>query len=375
MDLPRAWRDGTSEDDGIAVAALDGEATTAPDAVAGEAPEASGFGEPDTPGPAARATTRTRNATTISPTINACPPDRDDPASGASSPCAGSSTSGVERVAGHRPAPSGGTPSRDPVARCAGSEIGGTGFVGGHQAQGPLLDHRERGRWIDRRAAVIARCIGAPPFARFGAEVRTHLEDRTGRAAAACRLRCRRHPARHVRPVAGGRHWRRGYRATGALARTHVRDFGERPLTQQSRRRPIFPKGCPLSIFGAGELNFRVRDGNGCGLSARVTGIVCVWTMTAATSVAECDAGANRRITIAGSRDPISRHADPWSGAGIEVKPSTISTAQLHPSRDFHMPPIKQMVSLRSYPVNPVGNLILRRASHLDAFSAYPNRT
>ena len=58
-----------------------------------------------------------------------------------------------------------------------------------------------------------------------------------------------------------------------------------------------------------------------------------------------------------------------------EVKPSTISTAQLHPSPDFHMPPIKQMVSLRSYPVNPVGNLISRRASHLDAFSAYPNRT
>jgi hypothetical protein len=58
-----------------------------------------------------------------------------------------------------------------------------------------------------------------------------------------------------------------------------------------------------------------------------------------------------------------------------KVKPSTISTAQLHPSPDFHMPPIKQMVSLRSYLVNPVGNLILRRASHLDAFSAYPNRT
>ena len=65
---------------------------------------------------------------------------------------------------------------------------------------------------------------------------------------------------------------------------------------------------------------------------------------------------------------------DPWSVAE-EVKPSTISTAQLHPSPDFHMPPIKQVVSLRSYPVDPVGNLILRRASHLDAFSAYPNRT
>ena len=58
-----------------------------------------------------------------------------------------------------------------------------------------------------------------------------------------------------------------------------------------------------------------------------------------------------------------------------EVKPSTISTAQLHRLPDFHMPPIKQVFSLRSYPVDPVGNLISRRASHLDAFSAYPDRT
>src|SRR5688572_18502640 len=52
---------------------------------------------------------------------------------------------------------------------------------------------------------------------------------------------------------------------------------GEMRGNAKSRRRPIFPKGCPLSIFGAGELNFRVRDGNGCGLSARVTGILRVW--------------------------------------------------------------------------------------------------
>ena len=51
------------------------------------------------------------------------------------------------------------------------------------------------------------------------------------------------------------------------------------PETQKSWRRPIFPKGCPLSIFGAGELDFRVRDGNGYGLSARVTRIRCVWMM------------------------------------------------------------------------------------------------
>ena len=58
-----------------------------------------------------------------------------------------------------------------------------------------------------------------------------------------------------------------------------------------------------------------------------------------------------------------------------EVKPSTISTALLRLSPAFHAPPIEQVVYLRSYPVNPVGNLISRRASHLDAFSAYPCRT
>ena len=65
---------------------------------------------------------------------------------------------------------------------------------------------------------------------------------------------------------------------------------------------------------------------------------------------------------------------DPWSVAE-EVKPSTISTAWLNALLRLHLRPIKQLVSLRSYPVNPVGNLILRRASHLDAFSAYPDRT
>ncbi len=33
----------------------------------------------------------------------------------------------------------------------------------------------------------------------------------------------------------------------------------------------IFPWGCPQSIIRAEELNFRVRDGNGCTLFAIVT--------------------------------------------------------------------------------------------------------
>ena len=154
--------------------------------------------------------------------------------------------------------------------------------------------------------------------------------------------------------------------------------------TQKSRRRPIFPKGCPLSIFGAGELNFRVRDGNGCGLSARVTRISCGLDSSAGQVGASAEgrslARARHRSKSSSSNESCledrldSQPTDPWSVAE-EVKPSTVSTAQLHPSPDFHMRPIKQVVSLRSYSVDPMGNLILRRASHLDAFSAYPDRT
>ena len=82
--------------------------------------------------------------------------------------------------------------------------------------------------------------------------------------------------------------------------------------------------------------------------------------------------GIIARRHVRRARD-ASASAPGW--AAEAVKPSTISTAQLHRLPGFHMPPIEQVISLRSYPVDPVGNLILRRASHLDAFSAYPDRT
>jgi len=55
--------------------------------------------------------------------------------------------------------------------------------------------------------------------------------------------------------------------------------------------------------------------------------------------------------------------------------PRPISTAQLKALLPLHPRPINQVVYLGSYPVNPVGDLILEWASHLDAFSAYPFRT
>ena len=41
------------------------------------------------------------------------------------------------------------------------------------------------------------------------------------------------------------------------------------------RRRPTLPRGFPRSTIGAEELNFRVRDGNGCDLFAMATEIFC----------------------------------------------------------------------------------------------------
>jgi hypothetical protein len=43
-------------------------------------------------------------------------------------------------------------------------------------------------------------------------------------------------------------------------------------LGRLSRRRPTLPGGRPPSTIGAGGLNFRVRDGNGCGPTAIATG-------------------------------------------------------------------------------------------------------
>src|SRR5688572_26828289 len=42
---------------------------------------------------------------------------------------------------------------------------------------------------------------------------------------------------------------------------------------KKSRQRPTLPPGCPDSTIGAGGLNGRVRNGNGCDPSAMVTGM------------------------------------------------------------------------------------------------------
>src|SRR5437667_1972136 len=56
------------------------------------------------------------------------------------------------------------------------------------------------------------------------------------------------------------------------FCRISLESTKNRPCGRAKRRRPIFPWGCPQSIVRAEELNFRVRDGNGCTLFAIATG-------------------------------------------------------------------------------------------------------
>ena len=43
---------------------------------------------------------------------------------------------------------------------------------------------------------------------------------------------------------------------------------------KKTRQRPTLPPSCPGSTIGTSGLNFRVRNGNGCGPAVTVTGIV-----------------------------------------------------------------------------------------------------
>src|SRR5581483_2833517 len=110
------------------------------------------------------------------------------------------------------------------------------------------------------------------------------------------------------------------------------------------RRRPTLPPGRPGSTIGAGGLNFRVRDGTGCFPSAMAP-----------------------ETALPGSGTDSEREQEP--------SPRPISTGRLNTLPCVHLRPINLVVCEGPYLVDPVGDLILGRASHLDAFSAYLCRT
>src|SRR5690606_20063456 len=108
---------------------------------------------------------------------------------------------------------------------------------------------------------------------------------------------------------------------------------------------PTLSGGLPLSTTGAERLNFRVRYGYGCFPLAIVTRSLFIFTLKFHSTLYF------------------------WSS------PRLISTHQLSTLLYLHLGPINQVVYLESYPLYVAGNLILRGASCLDAFSTYPVQT
>ena len=101
-----------------------------------------------------------------------------------------------------------------------------------------------------------------------------------------------------------------------------------RGIDFEIRRRPTLPGGLPPSTIGAGSLNFRVRDGNGCDPAAIATEIFC------------CQGCA----PIWGSppRTPEQTRAI------VNPSPRPISTGRLHTLPCLHLRPINVVVLPRA---------------------------
>ena len=133
--------------------------------------------------------------------------------------------------------------------------------------------------------------------------------------------------------------------------------------TKRSWRRATFPRGLPRSILAAGTFHGRVRDGNAwdhAALPPRLSKVL---------ALADKPSENCKVIRIRTNQTGFINETQLWSS------PRPISTARLHTLLHFHLRPINHVFYMGSYLVDPVGELIFRWASNLDAFSFYPLRT
>jgi hypothetical protein len=157
-----------------------------------------------------------------------------------------------------------------------------------------------------------------------------------------------------LRPRAPGRVWHYGGTPRTLRAGTRKRRPGSGGASKESRRRPTLPPGLPGSTIGARGLNFRVRDGTGCLPSAMAT--ETLWSCPGMPGTSRTTQRARARKSscqVLGLLVPVSSTHYCASTSGLSTQSS----------------------SWGPYQVNPVGDLILERASRLYAFSAYPFRT
>ena len=129
-------------------------------------------------------------------------------------------------------------------------------------------------------------------------------------------------------------------------------NFVTSPLVNQQLS--ILPGRFQPSTFDVCELNYRVRHGYGCILTAIAT---------------ESESLFSQNYTEEVPKALSSRSCF----CEIKLRPRPISTASLQASRLFHSQPINLIVFKGSYSLL-MRSLILGRASRLDAFSVYPFR-
>ena len=136
------------------------------------------------------------------------------------------------------------------------------------------------------------------------------------------------------------------------------------------RQQSIFPGRCQPSIVDASELNFCVRNGNRCGLTAITTGMV----------ESLIPSGLQRKLTSRSWRNELLKnplknvswkkdlklHNLVWSSLRSLVPVSWMALTTYTPGLSTGSLPV---------PLSKEGNLISELVSHLDAFSVYPIQT
>jgi hypothetical protein len=175
--------------------------------------------------------------------------------------------------------------------------------------------------------------------------------------------------------VSRGRRPERVAHATRVTRRTTTRTTQLRPppagsgLNEDVRRRPTLPRGPPRSTIGAEELNFRVRNGAGCFPFAMAT--ETLWRCEDRPEPQpELQSRARHRPHLG------NRTVDAIITMSVEAKPLGLLVPVGYTCRHASTSGLStQSSSWGPYRVNPEGDLILMRASRLDAFSGYPFRT
>src|SRR5215472_283092 len=228
----------------------------------------------------------------------------------------------------------------------------------------PVPAPRAPARLVSARGALaLAVPSGRRPAAAVPARLSRPRGLPSGRGAASLSpARSGEPPSRRPRPFPATANLPASQPAADVVSQHDLRhaegryQHGSGPQREDVRRRPTLPRGPPRSTIGAEGLNFRVRNGTGCFPFAM-----------AAETLWRCQV----------PRPHLgNRTVDACNIEKVEAKPLGLLVPVSYTRRRASTSGLStQSSSWGPYRVNPEGDLILRRASRLDAFSGYPFRT